>query len=97
MINSSRPKAASQQSALTNTALGLLLCAVSLITLALTLADDLGDPAFFALIGAELVLVAGMGAIAGTAYTQNTADAAQRQRDEAALATLEPLHGGEQR
>ncbi|MEV4503924.1 hypothetical protein [Streptomyces klenkii] len=99
MIDSSRP-AAAPQSPLAHTALGLLLCAVALITLALSLAGSLGTPAFLALIGAELLLIAAMGALFSTVQAQSTAaDAAarQKQRDEAALDALEPLRGGEQR
>ncbi|MGW2600705.1 hypothetical protein [Streptomyces klenkii] len=99
MIDSSRP-AAAPQSPLAHTALGLLLCAIALITLALGFADNLGTPASLALIGAELLLVAAMGALFSTAQAQSTAaaDAAeQKKRDEATLDALEPLRGGEQR
>ncbi|MCQ8774260.1 hypothetical protein [Streptomyces telluris] len=96
MIDSPRRPAA-PPSTPAGIALGLVMCAIALITLALALADDLGDPAFFALIGAELLLTAAMGALFGASHKQSTTDAAQRQRDEEALAALEPLHGGEQR
>ncbi|WP_058042482.1 hypothetical protein [Streptomyces roseifaciens] len=96
MIDSSRSGAASQ-STLANTAIALLMSAIALITLALSISDDLGDPAFFALIAAELVLIATMGALYGATHAQSIADTAQRQRDEGALDALEPLHGGEQR
>ncbi|WP_367140558.1 MULTISPECIES: hypothetical protein [Streptomyces] len=99
MIDSSRP-AAAPQSPLTHTALGLLLCVIALITLALSLADSLGTPAFLALIGAELLLVVAMGALFSTVQAQSTAaaDAAeQKKRDEATLDALEPLRGGGQR
>ncbi|MEU1816215.1 hypothetical protein ABZ543_13600 [Streptomyces roseifaciens] len=96
MIDSPR-RSAAPPSTPANIALGLVMCAIVLINLALGLADDLGDPAFFALIGAELVLTATMGALFGASHKQGAADAAQRQRDEEALAALEPLHGGERR
>ncbi|MFC5147011.1 hypothetical protein [Streptomyces aureoversilis] len=96
MIGSPRPGAASQ-STLVNTAIALLMSAIALITLALSISDDLGDGAFFALIAAEIVLIATMGALYGSVHAQSIADTAQRQRDEEALDALEPLHGGERR
>ncbi|MGK5544438.1 hypothetical protein ACSNOH_06880 [Streptomyces sp. URMC 127] len=100
MIDSPRP-AAAPQSTPAFAALGPLLGAIALITLALSLADDLGTPAFLALIGAELLLIAGMGALFGTLQKQSTtatpAGTAERLRDEAALDALEPLRGSEQR
>ncbi|WP_424890328.1 hypothetical protein [Streptomyces sp. XH2] len=96
MIDSSRSTTAAQ-SPLAGTALGLLLCAIALITLALGLAEDLGTPAFLALIGAELALTACMGTLFGTVRAQRTADTEQQQRDEAALDALEPLREGGQR
>ncbi|MFE5873063.1 hypothetical protein ACFQ6V_31035 [Streptomyces roseifaciens] len=96
MIDSPR-RSAAPPSTPANIALGLVMCAIALITLALGLAKDLGTPAFIALVGTELVLTATMGALFGATHKQGTIDAAQRQRDEEALAALEPLHGGEQR
>ncbi|GGX63483.1 hypothetical protein [Streptomyces hiroshimensis] len=96
MIDSPRRPAA-PPSTPANTALALVICTIALITLALGLAKDLGTPAFIALIGAELVLTAAMGALFGASRTQSTADDEQRQRDAAALDALEPLHGGERR
>ncbi|MEV5375299.1 hypothetical protein [Streptomyces nondiastaticus] len=104
MIDSSRPATPpTPQPTLAYTALALLLGAVALITLALSLTHDLGTPAFFSLIGAELLLVAAMGALFGTVQVRSTAAAApedaaaRRLRDEATLDALEPLRGGEQR
>ncbi|MFH8788219.1 hypothetical protein [Streptomyces roseoverticillatus] len=98
MINSSRAATTpTPQPTLAYTALALLLGAIALITLALSLAENLGTPAFLALTSAELLLVAGMGALFGTVKVQSTSDAAQHQRDEATLDTLEPLHEGGRR
>ncbi|MEU8551232.1 hypothetical protein [Streptomyces roseoverticillatus] len=104
MIDSSRSATVpTPQPTLAYTALALMLGAIALITLALSLAKDLGTPAFLALTGAELLLVAGLGALFGTMQVRNTAAttpedaAAKRLRDEATLDALEPLRGGEQR
>ncbi|MCF3102535.1 hypothetical protein IPZ58_13195 [Streptomyces roseoverticillatus] len=104
MIDSSRSATApTPQPTLAYTALALIAGAIALITLALSLTDSLGTPAFLALIGAELLLVAGMGALFGTVQVRSTTAtttedaAAKRLRDEATLDALEPLRGGEQR
>ncbi|CAM5356425.1 hypothetical protein [Streptomyces abikoensis] len=96
MIDSSR-RAAAPQPTPAYAALGPLLGAIALITLALSLADDLGTPAFLALIGAELLLIAGMGALFGTLPTRSATGTSERLRDEATLDALEPLRGSEQR
>ncbi|MFF7729493.1 hypothetical protein [Streptomyces sp. NPDC008001] len=81
-------------------------CAIALITLGLSLAEDLGPAPFAALIAAEVVLIAGMGALFGMMHAAGTApaaagDAARLRRDEETLDALEPLrpeeHGSGQR
>ncbi|QLE74642.1 hypothetical protein FGW37_26375 [Streptomyces rectiverticillatus] len=95
MITPKRPAAVSQP-AYVNVALATLFPAIALITLALTLAEDLGDVPFFCLIGAEIALIAGMGALFGLASAQAAAEAIETgterlQRDEDTLNALDPL------
>ncbi|CAM5296712.1 hypothetical protein SAVIM338S_00387 [Streptomyces avidinii] len=74
------------------TALGLLALAISLIAMAMSFADDLGAMGTAALIGADLVLVAAMGALLATMRPRPARDgAARRVREEELLDALEPL------
>ncbi|MBT2452383.1 hypothetical protein J7F03_36090 [Streptomyces sp. ISL-43] len=77
-------------------ALGLLAVAISLIAVAMSLEDDLGAGATAALIGADVVLIAVMGALFATLRPQparggSPAGPAQRVHDEELLDALEPL------
>ncbi|MGG8409516.1 hypothetical protein ACM614_24425 [Streptomyces sp. 12297] len=71
--------------------LGLLTLAISLIAMVMTLADDLGAGATAALIAADLVLVAAMGAVFATLRPQVVDGGERRTRDEEVLDALEPL------
>ncbi|MFJ8435945.1 hypothetical protein ACIQ9P_32055 [Kitasatospora sp. NPDC094019] len=85
--------------------LGLLALATSLVAVALTLADDLGAGATTALIAADVVLIAAMGALLAAQRPQSTPgvplnglgaqdareNAARRRRDDELLDALEPL------
>ncbi|MFF7686455.1 hypothetical protein ACFZB6_09915 [Streptomyces syringium] len=101
MITSSRPASATKPAAaLLPTVLGTLTVAVCLISVAVTSADDLGDGPFFVLLGAQILLVAGMGAIAGAMRMQAVADVAgieeaRMRRDRETLEALEPLRSAE--
>ncbi|AWZ05059.1 MULTISPECIES: hypothetical protein [unclassified Streptomyces] len=78
-------------------ALGLLALAVSLIAMAMALADDLGAGGTAALLGADLVLVAVMGVLISALRTRpaggdgSVGGRARRARDEERLDELEPL------
>ncbi|UQW99569.1 hypothetical protein [Streptomyces sp. RerS4] len=71
---------------------GFLAIAISLISVALTLADGLGAGPTAALIGADVILFAAMGALAASlpAEWQRT-DRGEAARDEERLDALEPL------
>ncbi|MEH6378341.1 hypothetical protein V7793_29000 [Streptomyces sp. KLMMK] len=95
MITSKRP-AAVPQPVYVNVVLATMFPAIALITLAITLAEDLGDVPFFCLIGAEIALIAGMGALFGLASAQAAATAVDTgperlRRDEETLNALDPL------
>ncbi|WP_370418198.1 hypothetical protein AB8O64_05895 [Streptomyces sp. QH1-20] len=101
MITSSRPASATKPAAaLLPTVLGTLTVAVCLISVAVTSADDLGDGPFFVLLGAQILLVAVMGAIAGAMRMQAVADVAgieeaRMRRDQETLDALEPLRSAD--
>ncbi|MCX5195484.1 hypothetical protein OOK31_16495 [Streptomyces sp. NBC_00249] len=86
-MNVSREPSAASSTPYVSLVFGLLAVAVSLISVALTLADGLGAGPTAALIAADLVLVAAMGALAATLRPEP----ARRSRDERLLDELEPL------
>ncbi|MBT2383427.1 hypothetical protein [Streptomyces sp. ISL-11] len=93
MITPTRPRAASRP-APAALAAAFLTPATALISLGISLADDLGTPAFCVLIAAELLIVLGMGTLFGVARAATAAggaDAERLRRDQETLDALEPL------
>ncbi|MFI1258031.1 hypothetical protein ACH4U6_30205 [Streptomyces netropsis] len=102
MINSTRPASAAKPAAaaLLPAVLGTLTVVVCLISVAVTSADDLGNGPFAVLLGAQILLVATMGTLAGAMRMQAVADAAgaeeaRMRRDQETLDALEPLRSAD--
>ncbi|MFE0048102.1 hypothetical protein [Streptomyces albireticuli] len=93
MIASPRPTAARKTSLVTSV-IGMLPVAVALNAMVVTLADDLDDAAFFALLASDLILIVAislLGLALKVEAVSDVAEAERAERDRLTLDGLEPL------